>query len=84
MARGPCVLFVPELDRYVIACDVDAFDGRGDAVFGTLAAARVFADAGAALAYWKRQSTVRPLRPDGKPNRPLSAFTVEIQDAPFG
>lgn len=28
---------------------------------------------------WRQQSTTRPLRPDGKPNRPLTAFTVEIK-----
>jgi hypothetical protein len=34
-----------------------------------------FADAFAAL---KAQSTVTPLRPDGKPNRPLTALDVMI------
>jgi hypothetical protein len=44
-----------------------------------------FADLAAAVACWKRQSTVRPLRPDGKPNRPLTAFTItfdQVEDAP--
>lgn len=27
---------------------------------------------------WRKQSTVQPLRGDGKPNRPLSAHTVQI------
>ena len=40
--------------------------------------AKVFGDAVQALAYWKQQSKHVPLRPDGKPNRPLTAFTVEI------
>jgi hypothetical protein len=31
-----------------------------------------------ALAEWKRESTRWPRRADGKPNRPLTAFTVEI------
>lgn len=44
--------------------------------------AKKFADAGDALLYWKMQSPNRPLRPDGKPNRPLTAFTAEIKDAP--
>ena len=26
---------------------------------------------------WKTQSTVQPLRTDGKPNRPLTAYTIE-------
>lgn len=36
---------------------------------------KTFAEAAEA---WKAQSKVRPLRPDGKPNRPMTAFTVEI------
>lgn len=27
---------------------------------------------------WKRQCVRDPVRPDGRPNRPLTAFTVEI------
>jgi hypothetical protein len=38
-----------------------------------------FATNAAALRCWQATSTVRPLRPDGKPNRPLSAFTVLIE-----
>jgi hypothetical protein len=38
-------------------------------------AARQFQDAGEALAFWK---LAHGLRPDGAPNRPLTAFTVEI------
>jgi hypothetical protein len=31
-----------------------------------------------AAEFWKTQSKTVPYRPDGKPNRPLTAFTVEI------
>lgn len=31
-----------------------------------------------ALETWKRQSRSTPLRPDGQPNRPLTAFTMAI------
>lgn len=34
----------------------------------------------AALELWGTQSTIRPLRPDGKPNRPMTAFSVAIQE----
>jgi hypothetical protein len=27
---------------------------------------------------WKRTSKTHPRRPDGKPNRPMTAFTVEV------
>ena len=38
--------------------------------------ARQFADAGEALTYWKQENGMRP---DGRPNRPLTAFNVEVQ-----
>ena len=31
-----------------------------------------------ALEFWRKPSSVRPLRPDGEPNRPLTASTVEF------
>jgi hypothetical protein len=31
---------------------------------------------------WRRQSTRTPLRPDGRPNRPLTSLTVEIKKLP--
>lgn len=43
--------------------------------------ARVFNGANEAFEYWLEQSTRTPLRPDGKPNRPLTAFSVLIEDA---
>lgn len=45
------------------------------------AEALVWADAGAVLAAWKQQSARWPVRPwDGRPNRPLTAWTVEPVD----
>jgi hypothetical protein len=37
-----------------------------------------FVDAAQAMALWKQSSTRWPTRPDGQPNRPLTAFTVEV------
>ena len=34
-----------------------------------------------AMEYWRTVSTTVPFRPDGKPNRPLTAYTVEIEQA---
>lgn len=31
-----------------------------------------------ALEFWNQQSRTKPLRPDGRPNRPLTAFTMEV------
>jgi len=63
--------------RYLVDFDVDAEQGLGTATF-TLdrAKARGFADVSDVLATWKLQSTVRPLRGDGRPNRPLTTFTI--------
>lgn len=64
---------------YLHDFDFDARDGRGKGVFTPdMAAAMLFENAGEAMTFWRTQSTVRPLRPDGKPNRPLTAYTVEI------
>jgi hypothetical protein len=43
--------------------------------------ALVFEDAKRALEFWKQQSPTVPIRPDGKPNRPLTAFTVVLDNA---
>lgn len=62
--------------------DVDAADGRGSSDWtGNADEALLFDSAALAMAAWNAQSTVRPLRPDGKPNKPMTAFTVEIVEA---
>jgi hypothetical protein len=45
--------------------------------------ARVFGDAGEALAFWMQTSRTVPVRDtDGKPNRPLTCFTVDVSPRP--
>jgi hypothetical protein len=57
--------------------DVDALDGRGVEEWTRhIDEAMRFADLGAAFEAWKRPSKVRPLRADGRPNRPLSAYNI--------
>ena len=64
--------------RYVMDCR-DTPDGMGIYVTSPkLEDARRFADAGEAMAFWNRISATRRWRPDGKPNKPLTAFTVSI------
>lgn len=59
--------------------DPNANDGRGHIDLTTKESeGMAFDDQVAALEFWRQQSTVRPLRPDGKPNRPLTAFNVEF------
>lgn len=36
----------------------------------------------AAMELWRSIDPRYPVRPDGKPNRPLTAFTVEVEPAP--
>ena len=36
------------------------------------------------LEVWRRVDSRNPVRPDGKPNRPLTAYTVEITPPPTG
>jgi hypothetical protein len=69
--------------EYLKAFDVDAHDGLGSfESTADIEEALHFSDLGDVLEAWKRQSTVRPLRPDGKPNRPLTALTISPERAP--
>lgn len=64
---------------YLSEFDPDGHGGRGsfDWTADPDKAIR-FPLASAARALWQTQSASVPLRPDGKPNRPLTAFTVDI------
>lgn len=44
----------------------------------TLARALCFDTLEQALEVWNGQSTSAPMRPDGKPNKPLTAFTMNV------
>lgn len=64
---------------YFKSFDHEYDNGRGLAEFtDDKSEALKFPDMAAALAFWNKQSTVRPLRPDGKPNKPMTATTVDI------
>lgn len=72
-----------ESGHYVRDFDVGAHDGLGPfPVTKDITEAKVFSNASVALQFWSMQSRIRPLRPDNKPNRPLTAFTVEIVNNP--
>ena len=65
---------------YLKDYDVDAWDGRGRVdLTEKTEEAMEFPDFMAAMQAWRTQSTVVPLRPDGKPNRPLTAFHAEVK-----
>ncbi len=67
------------IDGFVRHFDPDAHDGQGFVEFtrDPLDAIQ-FSTAPEAMALWKMQSNLKPIREDGKPNRPLTAFNVQI------
>jgi hypothetical protein len=73
----------PHEGQYLKYADFDAYDGRGFMTFTKKASdAMTFPDFRAAMVFWQTTSKARPRREDGMPNRPLTALTIEIEDAP--
>jgi hypothetical protein len=67
--------------RYVSRFDPDAHDGRGHVwTVADPQDAMQFADQKEALVYYRQASMVKPTREDGRPNRPLTAFSVSVFD----
>lgn len=68
--------------QYLVDADIE--DGMvADIVSSpSLTQAKKFANPAEAIEYWRRQSSNPPLRPDGKPNRPLTAYTAETINVP--
>lgn len=65
--------------------DPDENEGQGGfEVTDDRAEALVFDDLIALRDCWAAQSTVKPLRTDGKPNRPLTAYTIEARPVELG
>jgi hypothetical protein len=66
---------------YLRSYDPEGHDGRGDADWtADLAQAKVFASPMEAFEEWRRVPNVLPVRPDGQPNRPLTAYSVTFPD----
>jgi hypothetical protein len=68
--------------QYLKAFDADRnfYNGHIE-VTPDKAHALLFNDVGEAFNCWKRQSRTLPLRPDGNPNRPLTAFSATFESA---
>jgi hypothetical protein len=65
---------------YVLSYDPDYMEGRGELVTTPDPhRAQQFATNSAAWEFWRRTSKVKPLRSDGKANRPLTAFTIMVE-----
>jgi len=74
-------VWTPELiaGQFLMSFDFDANDGKGFGEFThCLWQAKRFTTAVSAMLFFRTRSIVRPHRPDGLPNRPLTASTVEI------
>lgn len=66
--------------QYLRDFDFEAHDGVGLIdMTPDLQRAKQFADLAEAVAFWKRSPECRPTRPDGQPNRPLTATNWEFR-----
>jgi hypothetical protein len=71
----------PHAGEWLKSFDFEAFHGQGHGVFtGDSDEALRFDTKAEAMIFWRTQSRSKPWRPDGKPNRPLTALTVEIEE----
>jgi hypothetical protein len=71
----------PHAGEWLQAFDHEAFNGQGHGQFtGDVDKAMRFDTKAEAMIFWRQQSRSKPWRPDGKPNRPLTALTVEIEE----
>ena len=66
---------------YLKSYDIEAYNGRGSAEWTRdKNTAMQFVSFTHAVGAWNTQSKIRPLRDDGKPNKPLTSFTIEVEE----
>lgn len=71
----------PPRPTWVADVDFDGMGGRGTIVMTQdKSKAKRFDGPAEALAYYQTASKAVPLRPDGRPNRPLTAYNVQISN----
>ena len=69
--------------KYLRYFDVDTDEGRGSAEWTEdINEAMTFDSTIEAWHVWRTQSETVPFRPDGEPNRPLTAYSVQIMPIP--
>lgn len=67
--------------EYVAAVDFEAGDGRGAVVTTKHPELALHFDTlGEALTFYQTQPKCKPFRPDGEPNRPLTATNMSFMD----
>ncbi len=68
--------------QYVHRYNPDGNMGRGDLILThDKSKAKRYMDFKQATDDWRRISTTHPVRHDGKPNRPMTAFTIQVKNA---
>lgn len=68
---------------YLEWSDPNAKFGLGDDRWTPdVAKAKRFPTRDAAMECWRAQSTLVPMRSDGKPNRPMTAYSVTVEEVP--
>jgi hypothetical protein len=73
---------LPNDGEYLASFDFEAHDGQGEvALTPFIASAKRFDTAVDAFVFIKTVPECKPLRPDGRPNRPLTAANWEIKNA---
>lgn len=66
--------------QYLESFDLEAYNGRGSVkLTRDVKHAMRFPDHGVAMETWRQQSQTVPVRPDGKPNRPLTAYHATFE-----
>jgi hypothetical protein len=66
-------------ERYIKTFDHEAHGGQGYATFtNDPRKALAFPTWNDAHEFWRKVPKCRPTRPDGKPNRPLTASSIEV------
>jgi hypothetical protein len=73
----------PEAGQYVVWFDHNGEFGRGAGTFDPRKDYALRFDSGAAaMEFWARVASRYQTRDDGLPNKPLTAYTVEIEEVP--
>jgi hypothetical protein len=69
--------------QYLAMYEPEAYDGMGSVVWTEdIGQAIKFDDLAQVFAVWKAVPKNRPKRPDGKWNRPLTAYHIEVRPCP--
>lgn len=77
VCRGDALGGMDDDGKYLVSFDPDAGDGIGEVLWGDMLHARRFDDPRDVVMLWNTASTLRPVRDDGLPNKPLTAWSVE-------